>query len=399
MKKLLMILTIVSLVGAAAAAQATLTIYADDTRTPLLRNIGVEFTAATGVAVEVVEFPWNDLRPNFITATQAGEGPDIIIWAHDAVGELVASGLIEPLDLGARAADFSSAALEAFTVGGTVYGMPYGTENLSLIYNKEFVPQPPRTWDEVLAICRALYDPDAPMYGLAFQNTAGNFYQFFPMLSAAGGYIFGLNPDGTYNPCDVGLYTPGAIFGATLYQDMLEEGILPNGVDWDTLNALVAGKNVAMVITGPWLLNAIQDAGWDYGITRIPVIQGADGVYHQPKVFTGVQGFMLSAFSENKTIAMDFLLNYVATTDVMAEIALAGNRVPTFIPAIGSAPADLAAFAEQAAFGLPMPSIPQMASIWQEGGNALDLINNGTDPALALAQAQTLILQAVGCEE
>ena len=47
MKKLLMILTIVSLVGAAAAAQATLTIYADDTRTPLLRDIGVEFTAAT----------------------------------------------------------------------------------------------------------------------------------------------------------------------------------------------------------------------------------------------------------------------------------------------------------------------------------------------------------------
>jgi len=398
MRKTLLAIMLVSLFGVVAAAQTTLTIYADDTRTPILQAIGADFTAATGVAVEVIEFAYNDLRPNFITATQAEEGPDIVIASHDWVGELVANGLVEPMDLGARAADFSSSALEAFTTGNLLYGMPYGTENLTLIYNKEYVAQPPKTWDEVLAIMRALYDPDAPMYGLAFQNTASNFYQFFPFLSAAGGYIFGNDAEGNPDACDVGIANEGAIFGATLYQDMLNEGILPSSVDWDTLNALVAGKNVAMVITGPWLLNAIQDAGWDYGIARIPAIKGPGGAYFQPKVFMGVQGFMISSFSENKALAVDFLLNYIATTDVMAQIANAGNRVPTFIPAVATAPADLAAFSEQAAFGLPMPSIPEMSSIWQEGGNALDLINAGTDPAVALQQAYDLILTAVGCE-
>ena len=398
MKRTLTLMLLLALFGLVAAGQATLTIYADDTRTPILQAIGADFTAATGVVVNVVEFPYNDLRPNFITATQAGEGPDIVIASHDWVGELVADGLVEPMDLGARAADFSSAALEAFTTGNLLYGMPYGTENLTLIYNKEFVPQPPRTWDEVLAIMRALYDPAAPMYGLAFQNTASNFYQFFPLLSATGGYIFGNDAEGNPDPCDVGIANDGAIYGATLYQNMLNEGILPSGVDWDTLQGFVGGKNIAMVITGPWLLEAIQNAGWDYGIARIPAIKGPDGAYYQPKVFTGVQGFMISSFSQNKAIALDFLLNYIATTDVMAQIAEAGNRVPTFIPAIDLAPADLAAFSEQAAFGLPMPSIPEMASIWQEGGNALDLINNGTDPAVALKQAYDLILTAVGCE-
>jgi maltose-binding protein MalE len=153
-----------------------------------------------------------------------------------------------------------------------------------------------------------------------------------------------------------------------------------------------------MVITGPWLLSAIQDAGWDYGIARIPAIKGPDGTYNQPLAFIGVQGFMVSAFSDNKTIAMDFLLNYVATTEVMADMANAGNRIPTFIPAIDLAPADLAYFADQAAFGLPMPSIPEMDQVWQEGGNAIDLINNGTDAATALQQAYDLIIAAIGCE-
>jgi len=398
MKKLLALLVLVSLVGVVAVAQATLTIYADDTRTPLLRTIGEQFTAATGVAVDVVEFPWNDLRTNFITATQAGEGPDIVIGAHDWLGELVSNGLLEPMDLAGRLSEFDEAARSAFTTGNVLYGMPYGTENLTLIYNKEVVPTAPETWDDVLEIMRAQYDPDLPMYGLAFQNTAGNFYQFFPMLSAAGGYIFGFDENGVYDPCDIGVANAGAVWGAKLYQDMLNEGILPASVDWDTLNALVAGKNVAMVITGPWLLNAIKEAGWDYGICKIPPILGIDGEYHQPKVFTGVQAFMVSSFSENKTLAFDFLLNYIATEEVMAEIAVSGSRIPTFLPALPSTPADLAAFADQAQYGVPMPSIPAMASVWQEGGNALDLINNGTDVASALGQAYNLIRIAVGCE-
>ncbi len=398
MRKLLALILLVALMGTVAAAQVKITIFADDTRTPLMRELGAQYTADTGVEIEVVEYASTDIRTAYVTATQAGEGPDIVIGAHDWLGEYVTNGLVEPLDLGDRAADFSQAALEAFTSGGTLYGMPYASENIALVYDKDIVPTAPRTWDELLAVCRAVSDPDVPMYGLAFQNQAGNFYQFFPMLSAAGGYIFGYDAEGNLDPCDVGLATDGAVFGASLYQSMLDEGLIPSGVDWDTLNALVAGKNAAMFITGPWLINAIRDAGINYGITQLPAIKGPNGAYNVPKVFMGVQGFMVNSFSPNKTIAMDFLLNYIATTDVMVELMNQGNRSPAYLPALSYAGADALAFSQQAAFGVPMPSIPAMASVWQEGGNALDLINNGTDPATALQQAKDLILAAVGCE-
>jgi maltose/maltodextrin transport system substrate-binding protein/arabinogalactan oligomer/maltooligosaccharide transport system substrate-binding protein len=390
---------VVSLAGVAAFAQAGITIFADDTRTPVLTQLGAAYEAETGVKVTVVEYAWNDLKDNYITKTQAGEGPDILIGGHDWVGELVANGLVAPIDLGSKAADFSGASLQAFTVGDSLYGLPYAQENIALIYDKDVVPVPPRTWDELLAICRSVYDPDIPYYGLIFQNTASNFYQFYPFISAAGGYIFGYNDDGTYNPCDVGIANEGAIFGANLYKSMTDEGILPTGVDWDTLNALVAGKHAAMIITGPWMVNAISEAGYNYGITTIPAVKGPTGAYSVPNVFMGLQGFFLSSFSENKTIATDFLVNYIATEDAMKELVAQGNRNPTYLPVVKYASADTQAFGQQAAFGLAMPSIPAMNSVWAEGGNAIDLINSGTPAALALTQARLLILEAVGCNE
>jgi len=393
----LAVFLLVAAIGIGAMAQVTITIYADDTRTPLLRQVGADYTDATGVLIEVIEFPNSELRSQYITATQAQEGPDIVVGANDWVGELVANGLIEAMDIGARSGDFSSAALQAFSIGEALYALPYAVENIALIYDKDVVPVPPRTWDELLAIARSLYDPDTPMYGLVFENTSANFYQFFPMLSAAGGYIFGFDEDGEYDPCDVGVGNEGAIFGANLYKSMIDEGLIPIGVNGDTEQALIEGRNAAMFITGPWRLVNFQNADINYGITRIPAITGPDGAYNIPKVFAGYQGFFLSSFSENKTIAVDFLLNYIATPATMTALEEIGNRPTVFLPAVPSSPADLLAFGDQGAFSVPMPSIPEMASVWQEGGNAIDLINAGTAPSEAFGQAQQLILSAVGC--
>lgn len=393
MKRALVVLSMVLLFGATVFAQATLTIYADDTRTPLMRQVGAAYTAATGVLVQVTEVANSDLRPQFITASQAGSGPDIVIGANDWLGELVADGLIEPIVLGSRASDFTTAAVSAFTYAGNLYAMPYASENIALIYDKDRIPVPPSTWAELLTIARALYDPAVPMYGLVFENTAGNFYQWFPFLSAGGGYVFGFDAQGKYNPCDVGLANDGAVAGARLYQSMVQEGLIPVGVNGDTQNALIAAKSVAMVISGPWTLDAVRNAGWNYGIARIPTIDG-----NQPKVFAGYQGFYISSLSKNKTIASDFLLNYIATKDVMAQLEVIGSRPTAFIPAATLSSPDLLGFGAQGAFSVPMPFIPEMGSVWGAAGNALDLINSGTDPVSALQAAKKAILKAVGCQ-
>jgi len=400
MRKLVGILMALT-VGLVAFAQAPkLVIWADDTRAPVLRDIAGEFSATTGVEVEVVEIAYDQIRGQFITAAPTGQGPDIIVGAHDWVGELAANGLLEPINFGPKLAEFSAPAVQAFSYGGQNYGVPQGTENIAIIYNKALVPEMPETWDELLEFAREITDPTKPMYALVFQNGPDP-YHWFPMLSACGGYVFGTNPDGSLNPCDVGLANEGALRGAQLFADMIAEGLLPSGVSWDTMRALFFGGNAAMVISGPWLVADTVAAGIDYGIAMIPSIRCADGSYGVPKPFIGVQGFMVSSFSQNKILALDFLLNYVATTDTMLALYERNPRPPAHLPTfeIVSSDPDIAAWGLQGQYGVPMPNIPEMASVWGAWSDAQSLIANGqATPEQALQEAVVKIKAALKCE-
>lgn len=59
--------------------------------------------------------------------------------AHDQAGTLIADGLLAPVDLGDKAADFNPNAVAACTFDGQVYCMPYATENLGFFYNTDLV--------------------------------------------------------------------------------------------------------------------------------------------------------------------------------------------------------------------------------------------------------------------
>ena len=112
--------------AAFAATPGKILIWADDTRAPVFREIGKTYTEKTGIPVEVVEIPFGQIRDQFVTAAPTGEGPDIIIGAHDWVGELAASGLLAEILLPEELkAKFDAVSLEAFTYGSfTVFLMP-----------------------------------------------------------------------------------------------------------------------------------------------------------------------------------------------------------------------------------------------------------------------------------
>src|SRR5690606_27904048 len=174
--------------------------------------------------------------------------------------------------------------------------VPIAFESIGLIYNKALVPTPPATWDELLDMAAALTDREQGYYGFLLQMPDP--YHTFPLFSATGGYVFGQNPDGTLNPLDVGLNNEGSVRGLQLFDQLLEEGLVPVGTDYNTATSLFYQGNVGMIITGPWALGDAINAGIDFGFARIPLIDG-----QQPKPFVGVQGFMVSSFSKNKILA------------------------------------------------------------------------------------------------
>ncbi len=394
MKRLVLALLAAFGVLAFAAQPGKILIWADDTRAPVFREIGAEYTKITGIPVEVVEIPFGSIRDQFVTAAPTGEGPDIIIGAHDWVGELAANGLLAEILLPDELkAQFDAVSLEAF-VYGKLYGLPYAREGVGLMYNKALVPEPPATFEALLVLAGKLTDPALPQYGFVVQNPDP--YHEFPFLSALGGYIFGYDAEGKLNPCDVGLDSPGAIAGAKILQSLFAVGLIPAGLDWDTWTSLFTEGRIAMVITGPWFTGRAKAAGIDIGVTAIPPICGQN-----PKPFVGVQGVMVSAFSPNLPLVYDFLFNYFATKKTMLALYAKDPRIPAFLPAYEEVAQDpiLRGFAESIANGVPMPNIPQMSAVWGAWADAMSLIGNlQLTPAEALKQAADNIRATLGCK-
>jgi maltose-binding protein MalE len=351
---------------AAAEPTATLRIWADDTRTPILLGLADAFLAEYNVALEVEDLGRvQDIRSQVIIAIPAGEGPDIFIGVHDWLGALVESGLVAPIDLGDKQAEFVESNLEAFTyTDGLLYGLPYASENLGFFYNTDLVPEPPTTWEGVLEIGRALQDEGKVQYAIAVSTGPG--YNALPIQTAFGGYVFGVDDTGAWDPNDVGLDSPGMIAAVQWMRDAVDEGLMPETFDYETAHSLFETGQIPFLMAGPWALDRIRASGVPYAVA--PFFPG-DGV-----PFLGVQGFLINAFSENALLAQAFLTEFVATEDTMMLLYETGLRPSSLksVLALTDDP-DLKAMGEAGALAMPMPNIPEMGSMWSAWDNGIAL--------------------------
>ena len=351
--------------GDTDAPSATLVIWADETRASIIQDVGEKFQEEAGIEVNVQLISFDDIRSRLTTAAPQGEGPDLFLGAHDWQGELVVSGILAPIDLGDQRDQFLDLALEAFTFDGSLYGMPYATENVAFIRNTDLVPDAPTTWSEVATLAAELDASGKQAYILQEDDA----YHYNPILSAFGGYVFGQDDAGNYDPSDVGLDSEGSLAAATWLEMMVSEGYLKGGVDWDTAHVAFENSDAAMIITGPWALDRIKQSGVPYAISPIP------GETEAGSPFLGVQGFMINNFSDNKLLAQEFLTKFIATEEVMQQLYEAQPRTPAFLPTLESIDdPDVTAFAEAGQAAQPMPAIPEMAAVWDSFSNAITLV-------------------------
>jgi len=366
---LIAMMMVMGVLSVTAQDDNALVIWADDTRAPILEELGVAFEEEFGIPVVVQELEFGDIRDQLKTAGPAGEGPDIIIGAHDWLGELAVNGMLAELDVEDVADLFLPAALNAFVYDGVQYGLPYATENVAFVRNTDLVPDAPETWDDVREISEQLVADGDSQYGYIIQDNDP--YHFFPIQTAFGGYVFGLTEDG-YDSEDVGLDSEGSIAAATWLEGMVEAELIPSGVDYDVMHTLFGSGDAAMIITGPWAIPTIEESGVPFEVSGIP------GETDTAKPFLGVQGFMISAFSENQILAEAFLFDYVATEETMASMYSADPRPPAFL-AVREGLEDeiMNGFVAAGTEGLAMPAIPAMGSVWTAWGGAMELVRTG----------------------
>jgi len=375
----------------AASKEGTLTLWVDSAKVKAMTNAGNAFTAKYNVPVSVQEVAFGDIRDQLKLAGPAGEGPDIIAGAHDWLGELVSNGLLEPIDLGDKASSLDPVATKAFTYSGKTYGLPYGLEAIALVYNKELVPTPPTTWDELKTIAKKLQDDKKVDQGFVLMQ--GDPYHFYPIETGFGGYVFGRDAQGNYNPQDVGLDSPGGVAAMQELDAMVKQGLLRKDITGDIMNSLFQEGKSAMEFTGPGALTdlkktAVKDK---FAIAKIPTMK------QQPQPFVGAQGFMVSAFGKNKDVAKAFLTEYLASDDVMQQLYTDDPRIPAW-KSVQDKVTDpfIQGFAASATTGVPMPAIPQMSAVWTDWTKAINLVfQQAQDPEAAIKDAANSIRQKI----
>lgn len=373
------------------APMIELVIWADENRAEAIEEVIPAFEDATGVDVIVELVDFGSIRDQVGVAGPAGEGPDVFIGASDWVGELATSGILEPIDLGGKAGDFTDASKNALTFNGELYGLPYAVEAVALYYNTDLAAEAPASLEDAAAACDAL-DTITNCVGVPGGGDGSDAYHLYPFVSAAGGYIFGLT-DGVYDPTDVGLDSDGAIAGAQALEQFVTDGVI-GSTNYDGAKNQFLDGTEPFWITGPWELGALAEQDTvNWSVAKLPTIAGGT-----PQPFIGVQGFFLSSFSEQKLIAQTFLLDFIATEDGMSALFTADGRPPVHNAIIAATADDaaIAAFGASAADGVPIPNIPEMGSVWGALGDNLLLLRNGEiDATTAMQTAATAVRDAV----
>jgi arabinogalactan oligomer / maltooligosaccharide transport system substrate-binding protein len=374
-----------------ARGDADLVIWADDTRTPILTPIAEEFGAEEGITVVVQEVPFDQIRDQLSLTASAGEGPDIIIGAHDWLGQLVTDGVVLPIDLGPAADLYSQVAVEAFTFDGNVYGLPYTVENIALIRNADLVPEAPATFEELSEIALQLQADGVVDVPLAIQQAPGDPYHNYPLFSGAGGYVFGQAEDGSYIPTDLGIDSEGGLAAADLFAEWSSSGLIDRNVDYGVMIESFSTGKAPFAITGPWAVGDFSDI--NFVVEPIPPVNGGT-----PQVFVGVQGFMISSFSESPELATTFVLDYLNSEDLQLALYEAGGRPPAMTSAFEQVSSDpiIQGFGLSGQQGTPLPAIPEMNSVWGAWTDAYDLIFSGNDARQAFTDAAATIRESIG---
>lgn len=359
---------------------AEIVVWTDAEREGALKSAAEQFESDTGATVTLVQKNFEDLRNDFIAQVPTGEGPDITVGAHDWLGALVTAGVVNTIDLGDKAAEFEQVALDAMTYEGQLYGLPYSTEAIALIQNADLVGDvAPTTWEELLDMSAEAGFEDRPF--ILFTNgTAGDGYSSYPLQTSFGAPVFVQDESGSYTS-EVGMGgEAGEAYAQFLYDNgSAGEGIFSDTIDYDTSIELFTTGQSPFVLQGPWMPFLGEDAEQPMNVVVSPMVT-AGGETAAP--FVGVQGFYLSAQSENTLLANEFLTNYMATEEAQRTLYAADPRLPalsTLAEEFSSDPIT-AGFVESAAAGVPMPSIPEMGDVWDLWNAAQIQIITGAEP-------------------
>lgn len=306
-----------------------------------------------------------ELRSGFQNSALAGRGPELIHGPSDQVGPFATMGIIRPLE-----DIFSSDELAQLDDRALVYYQDHLYQvadrfgnHLALICNKAFVPDPPKTLDEMIEIGKANTideDGDGKMerFGLVWNFTEP--YYYIPFFSGFGGWMM----DDEFNPT---LDTEANRRGLQYVQDLRDvHKIIPQNADYEIAHTLFNEGQSAMIINGDWSWATYIENGIDVSVSRIP-FNTETGLWPAPVV--SPRGFSVNTnISDDKLEKAMVFVRYLLSPEAQKAVAVGTGIMPALIslrddPVITENEIMLGSLS-QVEVGKPMPVVPELRAIW-----------------------------------
>lgn len=334
------------------------------------------------LTVEAKYVPFADFKKQLSIGASAAELPDIVIIDGPDHASYASMGIFADLTGKVDVSQYYDGPIASCTLEGKLFGVPFGSNCLSLYYNEDMLKEAgqkvPETWDELKITAKALTKENVS--GFAFsgvQNEEGTF-NFMPWLWSTGDDSLTINNE-------------NGIKALSFVGDLVKEGCMSKEViNWtqgDVMNQFISG-NVAMMINGPWQVPTIRQ--------QAPNLKWNVALIPKDNQFSSVLGGENFAIIENKNIdaSLEFVKFVTSKDEVKSYIDGFGYIAARRDVADAQFSDDLVMkkFAEQMKYAKPRGPHPS----WPEISDAISLafnqvITETSTPQQAAEEAQSKI--------
>ncbi|HLJ67518.1 MAG TPA: extracellular solute-binding protein [Chloroflexota bacterium] len=354
-----------------------------------------------------VNFPTNpdSHDQKLCTAGPSGQGPDLIAGPHNELGPMVACGTLAPIPAWAwtpaQQKTYIKAAVQAVTLSGHPYAMPWAIETTGLFYNKDLISagafkpakgQTYQTWSRLISNLKKLSVPGG---GPPFGWDQANFYFDYAFISGNGGYVFKYVKGKGYDYNQLGLDSAGAVKAYQFLYDLTTNGkykLYSPSMNDSVAAGLFNGGKLPVYYTGPWNIASFKQNNLKFGFEPLPSFNGKT----PSRPFSGVQDFAINRFTKhlNEAASLDAYL----TKNMQVPEFKTSGRIPVITSILNSKaiqkdPVE-GGLAHAALAASPMPNIPEMNEVWTPMGTAIGDVEQGKASAADAAKAAVAQIKA-----
>jgi multiple sugar transport system substrate-binding protein len=225
-----------------------------------------------------------------------------VIWT----AEFAAKGWLQPLkdQLAVDTSKMLPATVKTGTYNNTLYAVPYASDGGLLFYRKDLVPNPPKTWDEMMSMCSIAEKNNMDCYTGQFAKYEGLTVNAAEAINTAGGKIVG--DDGKTPEVN----SPESTKGLSRLADAYKNGNIPKqAITYQEEQGRLSFEAGKLLFLRNWAYvyslattDKSSKVKGKFGVAPLPGDGGKPGASS-----LGGHDAAISVYSKNKATAADFI--------------------------------------------------------------------------------------------